>query len=726
MTIKTNEVSDLVREDYSGQYPEDDELQKFVGRRNRKGAIWLTLFILATVIAIMALTALIYSIVRDSMGYVAIQNKLNPVAVVRQLEEGRMLTAANTVSSEDDTELVAGIKDDPYAIGYFGHAYYANNTDDLRAVSVDGAPPSAEAAKSGEYYYTRPLFIYSAKEIMAERPHVSGYVNHYLNNINNNIEDMGYFPTSDEALAQGKQAWMEATGTEGNEFPVVDPESVSTEEGLAIIGSSTVYPVSRQMAVDFRKAGFSGPFNIEQVGTSAGFAAFCKGSGPDIANASRPITRKELEACQKVRRTPVQFTVGSDALAIAVSQKNDFLKDVSVEQLREIFTDYEYWSDVDPSYPNEPIKRYIPGENSGTLDFFSDATFSRGLDELDNAELIAILEFRLSPGRINALNADQPLEERSQEELLEVVNLEVIEPRVVASWNLVESIFDKKEIEATVAEIPDAHLRFNNWLTWKFLTSTQSSVPEYAGIRTAILGSLWVIFITIIVAVPLGVGAAIYLEEYATMVSNPTMRRINGIIQTNINNLAGVPSIIYGMLGLAVFVRALEGFTSGTMFGLSDPSTANGRTIVAAGLTLALLILPLLIINSQEAIKAVPQSLRQAGMGLGATKWQTIWSHVLPNAIPGILTGNILAVSRALGETAPLVVVGASTFITVDPASPFAKFTTLPMQIYQWTARPQAEFQHIAAAAIIVLLILLLTLNAAAVLLRNRYSKRMV
>jgi phosphate transport system permease protein len=140
---------------------------------------------------------------------------------------------------------------------------------------------------------------------------------------------------------------------------------------------------------------------------------------------------------------------------------------------------------------------------------------------------------------------------------------------------------------------------------------------------------------------------------------------------------------------------------------------------------MALLILPLIIINAQEAIRAVPQSLRQAGMGLGATKWQTIWSHVLPNAIPGILTGNILAVSRAVGETAPLVVIGASTFITVNPTSPFSKFTTLPIQIYQWTSRPQAEFQHIAAAAIIVLLVLLLSLNAAAVLLRNKYSKRL-
>jgi phosphate transport system permease protein len=168
----------------------------------------------------------------------------------------------------------------------------------------------------------------------------------------------------------------------------------------------------------------------------------------------------------------------------------------------------------------------------------------------------------------------------------------------------------------------------------------------------------------------------------------------------------------------------LEALTSGEMFGLVDPTTANGRTILSAGLTLGLLILPLIIINAQEAIKSVPNSLRQAGMGLGATKWQTIWAHVLPNAMPGILTGTILAVSRAIGETAPLVVVGASTFITVDPTNPFSKFTTLPIQIYQWTSRPQDEFRNIAAAAIIVLLILLLTLNATAVLLRNRFSRR--
>jgi phosphate transport system permease protein len=237
-------------------------------------------------------------------------------------------------------------------------------------------------------------------------------------------------------------------------------------------------------------------------------------------------------------------------------------------------------------------------------------------------------------------------------------------------------------------------------------------------VRTAVLGSLWMIALTIMVALPIGVGAAIYLEEYAA----DTL--VNRAIRTNINNLAGVPSIIYGMLGLAIFVRGLEPVTSGTLWGAADPSTANGRTILSAALTLALLVLPLIIINGQEAIRAVPVSLRQASYGLGATQWQTIWHHVLPGALPGILTGTILAISRAMGETAPLVVIGAATFIAVDPSGPFAKFTTLPIQIYQWTARPQEQFRHIAAAAIVVLLILLLTLNATAVLLRNRFSRR--
>ena len=341
------------------------------------------------------------------------------------------------------------------------------------------------------------------------------------------------------------------------------------------------------------------------------------------------------------------------------------------------------------------------------------------LDKLDKQHLVDILQQNLSKGLLRRFESEQPFAERTREDVYDLVIERVVEPQVVHTWSLYDSLFRRSAVLAAAAEdYPDARIEFMSWIDPKFVTTPQSSDPEKAGVRTAILGSLWTIAITIVFAFPLGVGAAIYLEEYATD------HWVNRIIQTNINNLAGVPSIIYGMLGLAIFVRALEPLSSGTLFGLTDPTTANGRTIFSAGLTLGLLILPLIIINGQEAIRAVPDSLRRASYGLGATKWQTVWHHVLPNALPGILTGTILAVSRAIGETAPLIVVGASTFITVDPSGPFSKFTTLPIQIYQWTARPQDEFRNIAAGAIIVLLALLLALNASAVLLRNRYSRR--
>jgi phosphate transport system permease protein len=334
--------------------------------------------------------------------------------------------------------------------------------------------------------------------------------------------------------------------------------------------------------------------------------------------------------------------------------------------------------------------------------------------------LTSVLQANVSRGLFRRLENDKPFSERTREEVYLLIYEEVVDPRVAETWSLYETIFKRAEIDqAMVTEHPKGRLQFFSWIRPEFISSPQSPDPLEAGIRTAILGSLWTIAVTILFAFPIGVGAAIYLEEYATE------NRINRFIQTNINNLAGVPSIIYGMLGLAIFVRTLEPFTSGAMFGVvDDPTTANGRTIISAGMTLGLLVLPMIIINAQEAIKAVPSSLRQASFGLGATKWQTVWSHVLPNAIPGILTGTILAISRAIGETAPLVVVGASWFITFDPDGPFSKFTTLPIQIFQWTTRPQYEFRNIAAAAIVVLLILLLTLNATAVLLRNRYRKQ--
>jgi phosphate transport system permease protein len=341
------------------------------------------------------------------------------------------------------------------------------------------------------------------------------------------------------------------------------------------------------------------------------------------------------------------------------------------------------------------------------------------LEDQSKEQLVALLQSELSSGAYNKLENEQPFAVRSRDNVYQLVIERIVRPEVIDSWNVWESLTQADEIRATVAsEHPEAELRFVFWLNSDFVTRSQSSDPFTAGIRTAILGSLWTIFFTILTAFPLGVGAAVYLEEYAGD------NRLNRLIQTNINNLAGVPSIVYGILGLAILVRGLEPLTSGSIFGYGDPTTANGRTVLSAGLTLGLLVLPIVIINAQEAIRAVPQSLRKASYAVGATKWQTVRAHVLPNAMSGILTGTILAVSRAFGETAPLVVIGASTAINFDPTSPFSKFTTLPIQIYQWTARPQDEFRALAAAAILVLLIMLLALNATAILLRNRYSQR--
>jgi phosphate transport system permease protein len=318
---------------------------------------------------------------------------------------------------------------------------------------------------------------------------------------------------------------------------------------------------------------------------------------------------------------------------------------------------------------------------------------------------------------------------RDAANVLRLVEERIIAPDIIATDTLVGSIFNPQEfedqVEASFIANPERYgdytfdqVRFiwRAWFSWTFITSPASANPELAGISTAILGSIWIVLITVLFAVPIGVGAAIYLEEFA----KPT--RINDLIQTNINNLAGVPSIIYGMLGLAVFVRILEPITSGSIFGDYAP---NGRTVLAAGLTMGVLTLPVVIISSQESIRAVPSSLRQAGMGLGATKWQTVRSHVLPVAVPGIMTGTILAVGRAIGETAPLILVGAAGFITTSPKGPFSQFTALPIQIFQWTALPQEEYRNLAAAASLALLVLLLILNAGAVILRNRFSRRL-
>ncbi|WP_417386677.1 phosphate ABC transporter permease PstA [Gimesia sp.] len=245
-------------------------------------------------------------------------------------------------------------------------------------------------------------------------------------------------------------------------------------------------------------------------------------------------------------------------------------------------------------------------------------------------------------------------------------------------------------------------LEGQNWLSWEFLQHYPSRYPHKAGIKAALWGSIWLIGLTALFSVPLGVGAAVYLEEYSART------RWRKLIQLNIANLAGVPSIVYGILGLALFVRTLS----------------FERSVLSGALTLTLVVLPIVILASQEALRAVPDSIRRSAYALGATRWQTVWYQVLPASLPGIMTGVILSLSRALGEAAPLIVVGAMAYVPFVPEKLSDEFTALPILIFDWTQRPQEEFLHVAAAGILVLLILLVSMNAVAVFVRHTYGKK--
>jgi phosphate transport system permease protein len=674
------------------------------------------LFLLSTLIGVLVLVVLLVDIADTAFGYVAIEYRVDPDALTMEYYKTRMTSMPKSLASEDDEMLVNGIAARPAAIGFFGYAYYQQNADRLRVVPVDGITPTAETVADESYPLARPLYIYADETGLESKPQVAAFVGETLRRANEIIDDVGYFPVNDGVLADNRAAWESATGLS------ISAQAMTAQGDLLITGSSTVAPITQQIADDLRADGqLSGDLTIENIGTDAGIRRFCTEGAGDLLNASRSMSNVDLSACLVSERTPVQFQIANDGLPIIVSSQNEFVTGLTREQLQQIFIAATKWNEIDPTWPDQDIFRFIPGMDSGTLDFFVAELFGAELAAQPAPVMIDILTANISAGRLRVLETEQPLAERTEAELYELLEAEVLRPKVAASWSLIDSIFRRTEIEAQVATMPSADLIFKSWVSWEFITSPQSSDPLQAGVRTAILGSLMVTLVAFSLAVPMGVAAAIYLEEYST-----GQGWFDRIVETNINNLAGVPSIIYGMLGLAVFVRFLGPITSGLAFGVVDPSTANGRTILSAGLTLGLLILPLVIINGREAIRAVPRGIREGSYGLGATRWQTVWSHVLPNALPGILTGVILAVSRAFGETAPLIVVGASTFVVVDPNGVFAKFTSLPVQIYQWTSRPQQEFQHLAAAAIVVLLLLLISLNAFAIWLRNRYSRRVI
>ncbi len=255
---------------------------------------------------------------------------------------------------------------------------------------------------------------------------------------------------------------------------------------------------------------------------------------------------------------------------------------------------------------------------------------------------------------------------------------------------------------ALAALLTDVFVDGAGRLSWQFLSSYPSRRASAAGLLPALVGSIYLILLTALLALPVGIAAAIYLEEYGTQ------GRWSRLIEINIANLAGVPSIIYGLLGLGLFVRAMN----------------LGSSLIAGAATLALLVLPVVILSTREALRTVPPSLREGSYALGATKWQTIWHQVLPMGMPGILTGIILALSRAIGETAPIITIGAVTYLPFLPDSIWSPFTVLPIQTFNWVSRPQADFLQNAAGAIIVLLVLLLSMNALAIWLRDRYQKQ--
>jgi phosphate binding protein len=307
-------------------------------------------------------------------------------------DDAPILSADNIQFSEDDNVLVQGVEGDPYAIGYFGYAYYLENSDLLQILSIDGVEPTATTAEDGSYPLARPLFIYSSAPIMQEKAQVADFINFYLTIVNEEIVDVGYFPASDAALEQARLNWQLGMGliTEdqammggaeevaeetGAMAALPEPDPLSATGDIVTAGSSTVFPLSERMAERYQSEGYSGQITIDSIGSGAGYERFCTAGETDIANASRGIREEEVAACESIGRPAVEFRVGTDALAIVVNPANDFATDLTLEQLALAFSTAETWADVDPSFPAEPIARYSPGTDSGTFDYFVESVF---------------------------------------------------------------------------------------------------------------------------------------------------------------------------------------------------------------------------------------------------------------------------------------------------------------------------------------------------------------
>jgi phosphate transport system substrate-binding protein len=310
-----------------------------------------------------------------------------------------ILSASNLQLSEDDNVLVQGIAGSPYAIGFFGYAYYQENKDILKISGIEGVIPSDTSVEDGSYPLARPLFIYSDAGIMQAKPQVADFINFYLTNVNEEVVDVGYFPASNAALNDAKTKWLEAMGQEvpmaeamSDELPMVDPLSVSGD--IVTAGSSTVFPLSERMAERFQNEGYADQITIDSIGSGAGFERFCDAGETDISNASRPIKDEEIANCAALdpARTPIEFRVGTDALAVTVSAENDFVEDLTMDELALIFSTAETWADVRSEWPAEPIQHFIPGTDSGTFDFFVEEVFDEDPEPILSASNLQLSE----------------------------------------------------------------------------------------------------------------------------------------------------------------------------------------------------------------------------------------------------------------------------------------------------------------------------------------------
>ncbi|MFQ3683108.1 PstS family phosphate ABC transporter substrate-binding protein, partial [Roseiflexus sp.] len=290
-----------------------------------------------------------------------------------------ILNAPGIQLSENDNVLVAGVEGDPGAIGYFGYAYFAAERDRLNAVKVEGVEPNDQTAESGEYPLARPLFIYSDAKIMKEKPQVAAFINFYLTYVNEEVLDVGYFPASTQAINVAKSNWLAAMGV-SIAMPEIDPAAVTGN--VVTAGSSTVFPLTQRMAERFKDEGYTGNITIDSIGSGAGFERFCKAGETDIANASRPIRAAEVENCRAIGREPIEFRVGTDALAVVVNKENTFAQSLTKAQLAQIFSGQaKTWRDVDPAWPATPIKLFSPGSDSGTFDFFVEVVMDPAFDK---------------------------------------------------------------------------------------------------------------------------------------------------------------------------------------------------------------------------------------------------------------------------------------------------------------------------------------------------------